>query len=226
MKRLAAPALLFLTGWCGAAPSEPAAGPMTLVDRIVAVVDEDPVFLSDVERIIGLGLAEPAAGETSAQLRRRVLDGLVDQRLRFHEVERYDFGPLPLEQIEDRLEEIRSRFPDRQSFAARLSELGLSEPGLRHILTRQLRVLIYVQERLTPRVFVDPEDVRDYYDRVLRPRAEVEGIKLPPLEDERLEIRKILRDVRLNEQIEMWTEELRLEAEIVDHLDRPPQALP
>jgi len=221
--------MLLLTGWCQAA--EPASGttaaePMILVDRIVAAIDEDPIFLSDVERIIGLGLAEPAAGETGDQLRRRVLDGLVDQRLRFHEVERYDFGPLPLEQVESRLEEIRARFPDRQAFAARLAELSLTEAGLRYLLTRQLRVLIYVEERLKPRVFVDPEDVRDYYDRVLRPRAALEGVELPPLQDKRQEIRQILRDLRLNEQIEIWTEELRLEAEIVDHLDRPPRALP
>ncbi len=224
MNRLVTPALLLLAGWCRAA--EPAAAPMVLVDRIVAVVDEDPIFLSDVERIIGLGLAVPSAGETDDQLRRRVLDGLVDQHLRFHEVERYDFGPLPLEQVEGRLAEIRSRFPDRAALAARLAELGLSEPGLRHLLTRQLRVLIYVEERLGQRVFVDPEDVRDYHDRVLRPRAAEAGVELPPLEDKRQEIRQILRDVRLNEQIETWTWELRLEAEIVDHLDRPLRAPP
>jgi hypothetical protein len=226
VKRLFVPALLLLCGWCQAATSEPVAGPMTLVDRVVAVVDEDPIFLSDVERIIGLGLAEPAAGETAGELRRRVLDQLVDQRLRFHEVERYDFGPLPLEQVEARLAEIRARFPEPPSFEARLAELGLSEAGLRYLLTRQLRVLVYIDERLRPRVFVDPEDVREYYEGVLKPRAAAAGVELPPLDDMRQEIRQILRDVRLNEQIEIWTEELRLEAEIVDHLDRPQEPLP
>jgi hypothetical protein len=226
VKRLSVPALLLLCGWCQAATSDPGAAPMTLVDRVVAVVDEDPIFLSDVERILGLGLAEPAPGENAGELRRRVLDGLVDQRLRFHEVERYDFGPLSLEEVDGRVEEIRSRFPDPASFAARLAELGLSEAGLRYLLTRQLRVLVYIEERLRPRVFVDPEDVREHYEGVLKPRAAAEGVTLPPLEELRAEIRKILRDVGLNEQIETWTEELRLEAEIVDHLDSPPQPLP
>ncbi len=233
VKRLFAAALLLLGGWCqvAATPSEPTsetttAGALTLVDRIVAVVDEDPIFLSDVERIIGLGLVASADGESDAELRRRVLDGLVDQRLQFHEVERYDFGPLPLDQVELRYEEIRSGFPDLQAFKERLQELGLTEAGLRYLLTRQLRVLVYIEKRLRPRVFVDPEDVRDYYDGVLRPRAAAEGVVLPPLEEMQPEVRQILRDVRLNQEIEAWTDELRLDAEIVDHLDRPPRPLP
>ena len=37
-----------------------------LVDRVVAVVDEDPILLSEVERVIGLGLHETVAGESAS----------------------------------------------------------------------------------------------------------------------------------------------------------------
>ncbi len=203
----------------------PAAGE-TLVDRIVAVVDEDPVFLSDIRRVVGLGLVVAVAGESEHELRRRVLDGLIDQRLRFHKVERYDASPPPAGEIDRQLEEIRSRFADSAAFGRHLAELGLSEEGLRQLLGRQLQVLLYVDERLGPRVFVDPEEVRTYYRGELARKAAAEGVELPPLDEIRDQIRALLREIRLNEEVEAWTEELRLEAEILDHLDRSERELP
>jgi hypothetical protein len=42
----------------------------------------------------------------------------------------------------------------------------------------------------------------------------------------REEIRAVLREMRLNEEIERWTEELRQEADIVDYFDDPREELP
>ncbi len=223
----------------------PAAGE-TLVDRIVAVVDEDPIFLSDIRRVVGLGLVAGMPGDSERELHRRVLDGLIDHRLGCHEVERYDFGTLPAGEIDRQLEEIQSRFPDpatppggpggkspppggpggKSPFDRHLAELGFSEEGLRQLLERQLRVLVYVEQRLGPRIFVDPEDIRSYYGGELARKAAAEGVELPPLEEIRGEIRALLREIRLNEEIEAWTEELRLAAEILDHLDRSERELP
>ncbi len=217
-------------------PAPPPVVAETLVDRIVAVVDEDPIFLSDIRRVVGLGLVAGLPGESDRELHRRALDGLIDQRLRFREVERYDFGNLSVGEIDRRLEEIRGRFPDpatppgrsggESTFDRHLAELGMSEEGLRQLLERQLRVLVYIEERLGPRVFVDLEDVRAYYGGELARKAASEGVELPPVEEIDDEIRALLREIRLNEEIETWTEELRLEAEILDHLDRSERELP
>lgn len=225
MRKLATVALM-LAGCLGMCTAVGAAAPSNLVDRIVAVVDDDPIFLSDVRRVVALGLVEPLPEENERRLQRRVLDGLIEQRLRFHEVERYDSGPLPVELLERRLEEIRGRYPDRAAFEGHLVELGIAEEDLRYLLARQLRILLYVDERLGPRVFVDLEDVRSYYELELVPRLTAEGAAVPPLEEAREQIRSLLREIRLNEEIETWTEGLRLEAEIFDYLERSEEALP
>lgn len=206
--------------WAGAAARE------TLVDRIVAVVDEDPIFLSDVRRAIGLGLVSAAQGESERYLQRRVLDSLIEQRLRYHAVERYGSGPLPVVELDRQLGQVRADYPDAAAFEARLARLGMTEEDLRHLLARQLRVLGYVEDRLGPRVFVDLEDVRAYYEGELAAKAASDGMPLPPLEDLRDEIRALLREMRLNEEIAEWTEKLRLEARIVDLFDRTAEELP
>ncbi len=197
-----------------------------LIDRLVAVVDDDPILLSDIRRLVGLGLVEEVAGESEAQLERRVLDRLIDQRLRLREIERHDFAPLPPGEIEAQLERIRSDFPGPEELGRHLASLGIDEEGLSLLVARQLRVLVYVERRLSPRVFVTLEDIRAYYHDVLVAEMASRGQPAPALEEVRDQIRDLLHEKQLNREIEAWTEELRLEADIADHLDRAETELP
>jgi parvulin-like peptidyl-prolyl isomerase len=197
-----------------------------LVDRIVAVVDDDPIFLSDVERVIRLGLTGQEEGESADELRRRVLDELVDQRLRLHEVQRFALTGVSAQEVDRQLALVRDRFEDEAEYRTVLEDLGFDEDELRHLLTLQLRVLNYIEERLRPRVFVDLADVRSYYDNELAAEMERRGEERPPLSEVRESIRFLLTERRLNEEIEAWTEELRLAADVEDYLDRGEDELP
>lgn len=197
-----------------------------LADRVVAVVDGDPILQSDVERAIVLGLVERRPGETPEALRRRVLDGLVEQRLRVHEVERYGFEQVPVEMIAEQIDAIRARFPSEEAFRRRLADVGLQLAGLEQLVAQQLQVMVYVDELLGARVFVGLEDIEAHYERVLVPRLRAEGQPVPPIEDVREQIRELLREQRLNEELARWTTELRRQADVRDHLDAPPRPLP
>lgn len=198
-----------------------------LVDRIVAVVDDDPVLASEIDQAIGLGLAERREGESDDTLRRRVLDDIIAQRLRFHEVDSFGFTAVPVAQIEAHYAEIRARFPDPASFAARLAELGLDESALRQLVARQLMVLTYVEERLGARVLVEIDDIRSYYQTTLREQMAAKNQPLPPIESVRESIRALIKEQRLNDEIARWTEDLRRRADVVDnfstlHAELPP----
>jgi peptidyl-prolyl cis-trans isomerase SurA len=197
-----------------------------LVDRLVAVVDDDPILWSDVDRTIGLGLVEPREGESRGQLERRVLDGLIDQRLRLHEIARHNFAPVPPDEVDRQLEHLRASFGGPEELAQRLAALGLDEAGLRQLVRRQLRVLVYVEQRLGPRVFVRLDEIRSYYDDVLTAEMAAQGLEPPPLEEVRDQIHDLLHEQRLNREIETWTEELRLAADVADYLDRTETELP
>ncbi|MEE8278474.1 MAG: hypothetical protein V3R89_07115 [Thermoanaerobaculia bacterium] len=197
-----------------------------LVDRVVAVVDEDPILASDLDQIIGLELVTAEAEEDERRFRRRVLDRLIEQRLRFHEIDQFGFAEVPLVEVESQFESIRQAFRSQDDFEARLGELGLDEQGLRQVLARQFMVLIYVEERLGPRVFVGLDDIRQHYEEVLRPELEARGERVPPLQEIREEIRALLKEQRLDEEIESWTEQLRREADVIDYFDSTHERLP
>jgi hypothetical protein len=208
--------------WTATAP----AAEGRLVDRILAVVDEDPVLASEVEQAIGLGLAVREDGESDEALRRRVLDGIIEQRLRFHEVDRFGFTEVPVAEIEAHYAEIRGRFGDDASWLARLAELGLTPASVRQLVSRQLMVLTYVEERLGARVLVGLEDIRAYHDTTLKAQMEAQKQPLPLIETVRESIRALLKEQRLNAEIARWTEELRRQADVVDQFATERQSLP
>lgn len=185
-----------------------------LLDEVLAMVDEQPILASDVERTIGLGLMERRPDESEEAFRDRVLEALIDQQLRFQEVDRYGFTELPVEQVEAQVQAMRDRFASPQEWRRRLTELGLDEQGVRRLVARQLLLMTWVEERLGPRVFISLDDVRSYYTDTLVPELRARGEPVPPIEEVREQIRGLLREQRLNAEIASWTEELRLEADV------------
>lgn len=217
--------LVILPAIAISAPAAAAEAPR-LVDRILATVDGDPILHSDLERLIGLGVITPAAGESDAALRRRALDRLIENRLRLHELDRFGYDQASLEEIDRRYQRIRDRFAGEAEFRAELERLGLDDVNLRLLIARQISILAYVEERLGPRVFVGVEDIRRYFDEELRPQMAAKGETPPPIETVREQIRAVLRERRLNEEIDRWTSELRSKADIEDFLDQERRDLP
>lgn len=201
-------------------------GQEELVDRVLAVVDEETILDSDVEQVIALGLIERGREEGEAAFRQRALQELIEQKLRFHEIDRYGFTELPVARVEEEVAEIRERFAGEQAWQARLAELGLDEDGVKALVARQLLVYTYIEERLGPRIFVALGDIREYYDTVLVPEMQRRGAAVPPLEEVREQIREVLRQQRLNEELVQWTEELRRDADIADYSDVEHAELP
>jgi peptidyl-prolyl cis-trans isomerase SurA len=208
-----------------AAQGAPAA-PNVLRDRVVAVVDEDPILVSDIDRAIGLGLQQPKPGESDKAFRRRVLDELVGERLRFHEIDRFGVEQVPVEDVDKNVAEIRARFKSEDEFRRQLKAVGLDPQGLRQLVARQLMVLTYVDERLGARVFVGLDDINEYYRSTLAPEMKRRGQPVPPVEEVREQIREVLKQQKLVQEIDRWTNELRRQADIVVYFDQPEKPLP
>jgi hypothetical protein len=198
---------------------------VALQDRVLAVVDDDPILDSDVERVVRLGLETPKSGEGDEPLRRRVLNELIEQRLQFHEIDRFGFEQVPVSEIEKRVAAIRARFPDDASFQKALKEVGLDPKRLRQLVTRQLLVLTYVDERLGVNVFVTPDEIGRYYREVLTPEMQKRGQPAPPLDDVRDDIRETLKQQKITAEMTKWTQGLREKADVVVYpatrTDRP-----
>lgn len=188
-----------------------------MVDRIVAVVDGDPILLSDLTRAIAFDATlEPREGESEEAARKRALDELVRERIRFHAVDRAGAGTVAEAEIAELAETTRSRFPTEEAFLAALAEQGMTERDLEGFLARRLAILHYVNDRLRSQVFVDATEIQAYYDTVLRAQVAAAGSELPPLDGGlRERIRATVMELKLNEEEERWLRDLEAKADVV-----------
>ena len=196
------------------------------MDRILAVVDDDPILASEAEQIVAFGIVVPESGEDERTTQRRALDFLIEERLRFHEVDRFGFAEVPIDVVDGEFERLRKRMGGAAKFAEALEELGLDEQGARQVLARQVMIWVYVEERLGARIFVGLEDIRQHYDEELVPELAERGLEVPPIEQVREPIRTLLREQRMNDELERWTTELLQEADIEDYFDSAFDTLP
>ena len=154
-----------------AAQQDPTSEPV-LADRIVALVDSAPLFASDLIVAEKLGRLEPAPDESRDRFRQRLLDQLIDERLRYAAVRRQGQAQINLNEIEEQVEALIERLGGAEELRQVLAEAGMDVDLLRELFARQLVVWNYVENRLGARVFVDLEEIEDYYENELTPALE------------------------------------------------------
>ena len=211
------PALPGVAGLGAPTQTQPGAG-AARVDRVLAVVNGEPITYSEVLEAIAL-----MPGATPAPTLEEALERLIDARLMEHEARRYLQEPPSEEESEATLRALMDRFATPEDYRATLRRLGVAEDYLRKRIQRELIVDRYVDRRFRPLVQVAQREVEEYYRTVLLPDLDA-GSPASLVEVESL-IRNILEQRDLNRRISAWVDELKSTARIVRlPLSEPPQS--
>ena len=172
------------------------------IERIVAVVDERPLLLSDARALqVVRGLAEEPAREAA-----------IDERLMHVEAVRLPQADVLPEEEDRALALLALKRPALRG--------EVKEPDLRRLLRRQIAILKYVEFRFRPQVRVSDAEVRKAWEDEQAGRASG-----PAFEDEQEVLRARLERRALDERIEAWVRELRQRAD-VRYVGGAPEALP
>jgi len=147
------------------------------IDRVVATVDEEAIFLSEVERQARPFLAELAAAanlETEAratrrrQILRQTLDRMLNERLMRRAATRAH-TTVTSEEVDEfiaRLASERGATPD-QVYAALEAE-GIPRSEYRTRMETEVLTLKVLQARVRGRINITESDLRQEYTRVIR----------------------------------------------------------
>lgn len=161
------------------------------VERVLAVVDGRPVFLSEVlieEGLKGLD-------------RRAALEAAIDERLMAREAGRVPQSASTVEEQERAFRSLLENAPD----ALRSTD----EAGLRRIARRQLAIVKYIAFRFRPQVRVEDEEVRRAYETEYGGSPDA-----PPFDDVSGALTAAAESRRLDALVEEWIKELRDQASI------------
>lgn len=194
--------------------SAPSAATAEIIDRIAATIEREVITVSEVEQLVTLRVFERRSDETIEEYRRRVLDAMIAQALRYRDVERFGGADISPDAIESRLLLVRQRFPSDEAFAQALRSAELTLDELRAIVKRELQVEAYIEERFSPLIFVSLEEIERFYRERWAPQRRARGLAVPPVAQVTEEIRDLLKAERLAAEIDRWTEQLRARANV------------
>ncbi|HEV2493299.1 MAG TPA: hypothetical protein VG204_09540 [Terriglobia bacterium] len=190
------------------------AGAQTL-DRVVASIGETAITRSDVEReyaleaVIDDGRLPKMPPDAAALV--RVRDRLIDQELLALEAQSASEKPANVKKVAaERLAGIRRKCSSQEALDSDLRSLGMDEYQLLGVLEGQERTLEMINQRLRPAASPDRSEIQAYYRNQFAPEYAKRGQgAAPPLAEVESQIREILTQQKIDEQLTAWLRELR-----------------
>jgi peptidyl-prolyl cis-trans isomerase SurA len=159
-----------------APPGDPPLNTPQLVDRIVAIVDQEPILQSDLQLEIQNYVFEARSTnrtlpEDQSEIHREVMDRLIESKLLVAKAKREGLviGDDELEaEVDRRMGEVARRFGGDTALRAELARSGMTLEDLRlrnrEVTRNRLYSMRIVQAFIRPNVEVLDNDVRAYYD--------------------------------------------------------------
>jgi peptidyl-prolyl cis-trans isomerase SurA len=155
-----------------------------MIDRVVAVVNQQPILLSEVDALCQFQLEEvPAtlpldeAVERKRQIRLETLQTLIDERLLAQTVRERKIE-IPEEKIEQYIEQLRKdNNLTAEQFRAALEAEGKSMAQYRRMLREMFEKRALMQRELQGKAVVSEQDIQDYYRQHYVGGAGAEKIK-------------------------------------------------
>jgi hypothetical protein len=190
-----------------------------VLDRIVAIVNNTPIFQSDWELALRsealLDARNPESFNEAEQ--RAVFERLVDQELLREQMRGFIVTPVTDDEVNARLHDIRKQIDGGKSdenWTQMLAKAGVTEAELKTRIRTQLEILRFVDARFRPTVRVDYRTIQTYYREQFLPELHKQGGRDMPLSDAAPKIREILTQQRIDEQVTSWLQTLREQADI------------
>jgi parvulin-like peptidyl-prolyl isomerase len=140
-------------------------------DAIIAVVNDELITLQDLKDYIQSTLARYAAEGMPEQQLRQIKNELeangikriIEDKLILSKANELDLK-LNDKVIQNRINDIKSQYPSEEIFLEALVKHGANLSELREKVKDQLKIKYVIQHEVEKKIFVNPQEVTDYYN--------------------------------------------------------------
>lgn len=182
-----------------------------VVDRIVAVVNDEVITLTDVNIILRFGLFEDLEGSQEEEARGKILNRLIDQKLVIQLAgERLMVAEEEIEAILSDI--VQKTDPDLAEEA--LLQFGLDWDDLKSYLREKLLFQKIISQRFNRGVIVSIDEIERYYEQVYVPSQREKNLSPQPMIEVLDRLEGELQREKVEDQVQEWIENLKREADI------------
>jgi hypothetical protein len=217
--------LLILAVWIAfmASAQSPPPAKAVVLDRVVAVVNNQAILASDVDDEMRLAVLDPGrAGlgvlTSKLALRQLISRALIQQQIRQEDAQAIE--PSQAE-IDARHKEIRNEVPacvhlncaTEEGWKAFLAANRLTQERVDSYLRHRIQILRFIEERFRQGIQIAPEEIEKYYRETLLPQYAA-GEEKPPLKTVAPRIEEILLQRQVNALFVDWLKDLRKQGDV------------
>jgi len=194
-----------------------------VLDRVVAVVNNQAILISDLDDEIRLSVLDPGRGGLGVLTQQQALEQLISRALIQQQIRQEDAEAADPSQVEvdARLAEIRNELPAcvRENCAsdagwkAFLAAHSLTPERVESYLRYRLEILAFVERRFRQGIQVSQQEIAAYYNETLLPQY-VAGEAIPSLDKVAPRIEEILLQQRVNVLFDDWLQNLRKQGDV------------
>ena len=206
-----------------AQPPQPQSPSTVTLDRIVAVVNRQPILFSDIEDEFSFAVLDPSRiGESDLTpqqaLQRLISRSLIQQQILESDIQAAQ--PTP-DEVASRLHDLRNALPacvrsncrSDAGWESFLAAHNLTPARVETYMRNRLKVLHFIEMRFRQGIRIAPEEVEAYYREKLLPFYP-SGQTPPPLAQVAPRIEEILLQEQVNVLFDEWLDNLQKQGEI------------
>jgi hypothetical protein len=194
-----------------------------ILDRVVAVVNNQAILASEIDEEIRLSILDPADVGLGPLTRKRALDQLIGRALIQQQMRQEDTEAVepPQAELDQRLAELRNELPacvhhncaSETGWKAFLAANGLTQERVESYLRYRIEILRFIEERFRQGIRITPQEIETYYRRTLVPQYTA-GEAVPALNQVAPRIEEILLQQQVNVLFDEWLTNLRKQGEV------------
>ena len=229
--RLPALAVLGLLAAVTVCPAQSSGGPATpasprqpgdVIDRLVAVVNEDPVLDSDLDEERRFVDFLPITDPTGEYSRKRALQRLINRTLILQQAKIQVQQPIPDSKVNAELAELRKDLPACKRYGCEtdagwqrfVSEHGFTTAELTERWRQRMQVLEFIELRFRGGIHISQEEVNSYYSKSLLPEYRKQGVAAPKLDAVADRVREVLLEQQVSSLLNDWLKSLRAQGSV------------
>jgi len=205
------------------APQAPPPAPSVVLDRVVAVVNNQAILASDLDEEIRLAVLDPGEGGLGVLTPKRALEQLIGRALIQQQIRQEDAEAAEPAQpeIDARLVELRKELPvcvrqncaSDEGWKAFLTAHGLTPERVDTYLRFRIEILRFIEQRFRQGIRIAPEEIAAYYRDTLTPQYAA-GETVPALVKVSPRIEEILLQQQVNVLFGDWLKNLRKQGNV------------
>ena len=197
-------------------------GQGTVLDRILAIVNDDVILESDVDEERRFESIQPYRGSTAEFSRERAVQRLIDRTLILQQAALEPEDAISEEDLDAQLAKLRKDIPSCAEFHCEtdagwqkyLADHGFTVAEFRDRWRKRMELLRFIEVRFRNGIRISDDEIKEYYEKTMLPEYAKQKVTPPKLETISKRIEEVLLQQQVSNLLRDWLKSLRAQGSV------------